>query len=254
MQNSPEVHDLPNPKTLHALFAARRRLSCAWFSVGSATLFEIGVAARPDLAVIDRQHGLWDRASMEAAIGLARYQLPVVVRVAENSAHAIAEALDAGAASVLVPLVESAEEAKRAVSHGRYPPFGARSGGGVRPLLAGPAAMKADGERVSIGVMIETVAGVEQVESIAAVEGLGYLFVGTGDLALSRGDAPGAIARDCERILAAAHARGLPCGIFTGDEADARAQLAHGFDFAVAANDIDVVRGGFERAVAALRA
>jgi len=191
---------------------------------------------------------------MEAAIGLVRYQLPVIVRVADNSAHAIAEALDAGAASVLVPLVESVDEARRAVSHGRYPPFGARSGGGVRPLLAGPAAMKADGERISIGVMIETVAGVEQVEAIAAVEGLGYLFVGTGDLSLSRGGATGAVERDCARILAAAHARGLPCGIFTGDAAAAREQLANGFDFAVAANDIDVVRGGFEREVAALRA
>ncbi|TDQ86676.1 HpcH/HpaI aldolase family protein [Paraburkholderia silvatlantica] len=254
MPNRPEVFDPPKPKTLHELFATGRRLSCAWFSVGSATLFEIGAAARPDLAVIDRQHGLWDRGGMEAAIGLVRYQLPVVVRVAENSAHAIAEALDAGAASVLVPLVESADEARRAVAHGRYPPFGARSGGGVRPLLAGLAAMKADGERISIGVMIETVAGVEQVEAIAAVQGLGYLFVGTGDLALSRNGATGAIERDCSRILAAAHAHGLPCGIFTGDEADACAQLANGFDFAVVANDIDVVRGGFERAVAALRA
>jgi 2-keto-3-deoxy-L-rhamnonate aldolase RhmA len=241
-------------ESLQQAFALKRRLSCAWFSLGSPALVEIGLQAGPDLIVIDRQHGLWERATLEAAIGVARHRVPMIVRVAENSPQAVAEALDAGAVSALVPLVESAAEAQRAVACGRYPPVGTRSAGGVRPLLAGMEAMKNDGERVAIGVMIETVAGVEQVEAIAAVAGVGYLFIGTGDLALSRGEVPAeVIERDCMRILEAARKNGLPCGIFTSGTQDALAQLANGFDFVVAANDIEVARAGFEQAVTALK-
>ncbi|OTP67883.1 MULTISPECIES: HpcH/HpaI aldolase family protein [Burkholderiaceae] len=246
---------LPVPQSMQKAFAENRALSCAWFAMGSTPLVEIGLAAVPDLIVIDRQHGLWERSALEAVIGIARHQVPVIVRVAENSARAIAEALDAGAASALIPLVESADEARRAISFGRYPPFGQRSAGGVRPLMAGIASMQNDGERISIGVMIETVAGVEQVEAIAAVEGLGYLFIGTGDLSLSRiGGAADAVERDCARILAAARANKLPCGIYTGSTQDALAARDMGFDFVIAASDIEVVRAGFELAVSALRA
>ncbi|MFK4442211.1 2-keto-3-deoxy-L-rhamnonate aldolase RhmA [Caballeronia udeis] len=255
MQKIPAVSDArPVPQSMQAAFAEKRALSCVWFAMGSTPLVEIALTAAPDLIVIDRQHGLWERTALEAVIGQARHQVPVIVRVGENSAQAIAEALDAGAASALVPLIESADEARRAVSFGRYPPFGQRSAGGIRPLIAGMAAMKNDGERISIGVMIETVAGVEQVEAIAAVEGLGYLFIGTGDLSLSRGDAaPGTIEQDCARILKAAHANKLPCGIYTGSSQDALAARAQGFDFVVAASDIEVVRAGFEQAVSALK-
>jgi 2-dehydro-3-deoxyglucarate aldolase/4-hydroxy-2-oxoheptanedioate aldolase len=115
--------------------------------------------------------------------------------------------------------------------------------------------MKNDGERISIGVMIETVAGAEQVEAIAAVEGLGYLFIGTGDLSLSRGDVmPDVIEQDCARILKAARANNLACGIYTGSTQDALAARAMGFDFVVAASDIEVARAGFQQAVTALRA
>jgi 2-keto-3-deoxy-L-rhamnonate aldolase RhmA len=252
MQKIPDVR--PVSQSMQSAFTEKRALSCVWFAMGSTPIVEIGMTAAPDLIVIDRQHGLWERTALEAVIGQVRYQVPVIVRVGENSAQAIAEALDAGAASVLVPLIESADEARRAVSFGRYPPFGQRSAGGVRPLIAGIAAMKTDGERISIGVMIETVAGVEQVEAIAAVEGLGYLFIGTGDLSLSRGEvAPDVIEQDCARILQAARANHLPCGIYTGSTQDALAARALGFDFVVAASDIDVVRAGFEQAVAALK-
>lgn len=244
----------PGPQSMQTAFAEKRALSCVWFAMGSTPLVEIGMTAAPDLIVIDRQHGLWERTALEAVIGQMRHQVPVIVRVGENSAQAISEALDAGAASALVPLIESADEARRAVSFGRYPPFGQRSAGGVRPLIAGMAAMKNDGDRISIGVMIETVAGVEQVEAIAGVEGLGYLFIGTGDLSLSRGDvAPDVIEEDCARILKAARASNLPCGIYTGSTQAALAARALGFDFVVAASDIDVVRGGFEQAVTALK-
>jgi 2-keto-3-deoxy-L-rhamnonate aldolase RhmA len=247
--------DSTQPASLKDAFGSGRPLACSWFALGSAALVEVALQARPDCIVLDRQHGLWERLSMEAAIGVARQRMPVIVRCAENSPLAISEALDAGAASVLIPLVESAHDTRRAVSSGRYAPLGTRSAGGMRPLLGGIEAMLESGSRVSVGVMIETVAGVEQAEAIAAVEGLDYLFIGTGDLALSRGrNAPGSLEQDCQRVLCAARSHGLACGIFSGDSADALAQLAKGFDLVVAANDIETARAGFAAAHDALRA
>src|SRR5260370_4486594 len=121
MQTIPDVR--PVHKELQQAFAGKRGLSCVWFAMGSTPLVEIGMNAAPDLIVIDRQHGLWERTALEAVIGQARYQVPVIVRVGQNSAQAIAEELDAGTASPLAPLVEPADEPRRPVSFARHPPF-----------------------------------------------------------------------------------------------------------------------------------
>ena len=108
----------------------------------------------------------------------------------------------------------------------RQPPAG-----GVRPLLGGIAAMLNAGAQVAVGLMIETVTGVENAAAIAAQPGVDYLLIGTGDLALSRGTSdPDVIARDCARVWRRP-ARGLPCGIYTGSAEAARqahGQLPHG--------------------------
>lgn len=223
-----------------------------WLALGSVPMAEFAAQAGPGAVVLDLQHGLWERGTVEAAIGAIGKQVPVIARCAENTHHAIAQALDAGAAGVLVPLIESADDARRAVSAGRYPPFGTRSAGGVRPLLAGIQAMLDADRHVAVGVLIETVAGIENVEEIAAVPGLDYLFIGTGDLSLSRGTADAdVIERDCERVLRAAKANGLPCGIFTNDAQGARRAFAKGYRMAVSANDIELVKQGMAAAHAA---
>lgn len=216
-----------------------------WLALGSVPVAEFAAHARPGALVLDLQHGLWERGTLEAAIGAAAGRAPVIARCAENSHTAIAQALDAGAASVLVPLVETAEEARRAVEASRYPPYGRRSGGGVRPLLAGIDAMLAADREVAVGVMIETVAGVENVEAIAATPGIDYLFIGTGDLALSHGTHDAQVmARDCQRVREAARQHGLVCGLFTADAEGACRAFADGYRMAVCANDIDLVRNG----------
>lgn len=217
-----------------------------WLALGSAPLVEFAVHAAPGAIVLDLQHGLWERGTLEAAIASARMRVPVIGRCAENSPHAIAQVLDAGASSVLIPMIETADDVRRAVAASRYPPFGNRSAGGVRPLLAGIETMLDADRHVAVGMLIETVEGVENAHAIAAVPGVDYLFIGTGDLSLSRGTADAEIiARDCERVLSAARERGLPCGLFTGDAASARKAFKNGYRMAVAANDIDLVKQGF---------
>src|SRR5260370_35090047 len=99
-------------------------LDALWLSLGSVAICEIAARSGAGLVVIDMQHGLWERASLEAAVGLASPHAPVMVRVADHSASAISQALDAGAEGVLVPLVETAGQAAAIASAARFPPAG----------------------------------------------------------------------------------------------------------------------------------
>lgn len=225
-------------------------LSLAWFSLGSVPLVEIAGRTGLDAAVIDLQHGLWDRMSTHLAVS-ALGGVPVLARVAAVSAAAIGEALDSGAGGVLVPLVETAEQARLAVAAALFPPDGIRSGGGVRPLAGGFARYVREHGRPLIGVMIETPAGVDDAAAIAAVPGIDLIFIGTGDLALSIGCFPEIDDRH-ERAIAAVHAAcrtaGVACGIFTTSVEAALQRRDQGFAATVAANDIAVVAGGFAAA------
>jgi 2-keto-3-deoxy-L-rhamnonate aldolase RhmA len=241
------------------LKAALRRKSgvgAFWFALGAPVLVEIGLAAKPDCVIIDLQHGLWSRAGLEAALGLDYGEAPTVVRLANDTPTAIGEALDAGAGGVLVPLVESAAQAGACVAAAHYPPLGHRSGGGIRPVIQGFAEHVAGARaRTTVGVMIETAAGVEAVEAIAATPGLDFVFIGTNDLALSLGCFPKPDASHeeaCRRILRACQAFDLPCGIFTGSAEDAARRLSEGYALAIAASDLGLALAGFASAKATL--
>ncbi|MEO6624234.1 MAG: aldolase/citrate lyase family protein, partial [Burkholderiaceae bacterium] len=147
-------------------------------------------------------------------------------------------------------LVETAADAQRIVQAGRYPPIGRRSAGGVRPLMHGLAGMQQADTQTALGALIETARGVDNATAICAVPGLHFVFIGTGDLGLSLGDAgAGTLNACCARVRVAANANGLPCGIFTNDADAARAALADGYDMVVAANDIELAHRGFGQAL-----
>jgi 2-keto-3-deoxy-L-rhamnonate aldolase RhmA len=191
-------------------------LAALWMAMGSTAIIELARAAQADAIVIDMQHGLWDRLSLEAAVGVAASGAPVLVRVAENSAAAIGQALDAGAEGVIVPLVEDAIEAAHAVAAARFPPQGRRSGGGVRPLAAGFVDYCASAnERTVVGVMIETVLGVKNAGPVAHTPGVDFVLIGTGDLSLSTGGDDGAVEDACGRVVQACRDAGTPCAIYT---------------------------------------
>jgi 2-keto-3-deoxy-L-rhamnonate aldolase RhmA len=224
-------------------------LGVAWLVLGSAAIAELAARARPDAIVLDQQHGLWERRELEAAIGLVPSDIPVLVRVAENSPLAIGTALDAGAEGVIVPLVESAQAAAQALRSSRYPPRGERSAGGVRPLQDFPGYL-AGADAIATILMIETRAGLQQADAIAATEGVDMVFIGTGDLALSLGvtAALAEHAQACNAIRRASEAAGVPCGIFTGSMEGARLRRDEGYRMVVVATDIDLAAQGFAAA------
>src|SRR5216683_7356678 len=103
----------PNPLLEH--LAAGRAISTLWLVLGSVAAAEVMAEGRPDAMIFDMQHGLWDRRTLFEAFAAIRGKSQPLVRVAENSATAIGEVLDLGAAGVIVPLIETAAEAKAAV-------------------------------------------------------------------------------------------------------------------------------------------
>jgi 2-keto-3-deoxy-L-rhamnonate aldolase RhmA len=222
-----------------------------WLALGSTALAELVGGKQPDAIVIDMQHGLWNRDTLEWSIGVAA--CPVIVRVAENSPRVIGEALDAGAEGIFVPLVESAEEAARAVASAHYPPEGSRSGGGCRPLAKDfDAYRKTSHDRVIVGVMIETLKGLAHAVEIARTPGIDLVLIGTGDLVLAfanRPDQQERFGQACDEILAACRSADVPCGIFTLNETDAISRREEGYALTVVANDISVVALGFGAAM-----
>lgn len=229
--------------TALAKLRAGQQVACVWLSLGSEAFAELAAEAAPDAVVLDAQHGLWDVRSTHTALGMIAHASTPLVRVADNSAISIGLALDAGAQGVIVPLVESAAQAAKAVAAAHYPPRGERSGGGVRPLANFPAYWKRCSENTLVSVMIETKLGLENVAAIAAVPGIDMIFIGTGDLTLSLGfDAD--IEAAIQTIFAASRAANIPCGIFTVNAQAARTRLGQGFDFVVAETDLRLAREG----------
>jgi 2-keto-3-deoxy-L-rhamnonate aldolase RhmA len=242
----------PRRATLREKIKSGRCLGVAWLALGSAAMVEIAARSRPDAIVIDLQHGLWERRELEAAIGLVPPEIPVIVRTAENTAQAIGMALDAGAEAVMVPLVETALQARKAVCCAHYPPHGVRSGGGLRPLADFPTYVQG-ARNIVVIVMIETVRGIALASKIAAAEGVDMVFIGTGDLALSLGTFPKADhahAAACAEIREACEAARTPCGIFTPNLNAARARRSEGYRLVVTVNDIELLAGGFAAASA----
>jgi kynurenine formamidase/2-keto-3-deoxy-L-rhamnonate aldolase RhmA len=242
---------------LRARFARKSPLGVFWMNTGSTAVMEIAAEASPDAVVIDAQHGLWDRLTLEHAVGLVSNRVPVLVRTAENSALSIGQALDAGAEGVIVPLIETDTEAAAAVAAARFPPHGARSGGGVRPLTRGFARYyAAANDRTVVGVMIETQRGVHNASAIAHTKGIDFVLIGTGDLAISLGGFPSVDKRHeeaCRTVFDACKAAGVPCGIFTMSAEAAAKRRAEGYAFVVVGNDIDVVSRGFAGAMTKFR-
>jgi len=241
-------------RPLTPLLGRGKPIRLVWLALGNVALAEIASHAEPDAIVLDLQHGLWERSTLEAAVGIVNTHTPVIARVADLSAATIATALDSGAGAVLAPMVESADDARRLVAAGRYPPVGQRSAGGVRPLMHGLGAMRHADQHVALGALIETRRGVDNAAAICAVSGVNFVFIGTGDLALSLGDADSAtLASHCAQVRDAAHANGLACGLFTGNAQAARQALIDGYEMVVVANDIEMATRGFAQAMAISR-
>jgi len=175
-----------------------------------------------DLLILDLEHGSFSIEVVENLIRTARaYKLPVVVRAADSLYHLLSPCLDAGAKGVLVPRVESADQARVAVDSVRFPPQGRKGFGGFS-LGREWGGVEQFNSGVVVLLQIESRRGIDNLEEILAVEGISAVIVGPSDLSIDLGvplryDHPRLI-EAVDRVLSGCQTRKLSCGIYCATE------------------------------------
>ncbi|MCA0270694.1 MAG: hypothetical protein LCH69_01330 [Proteobacteria bacterium] len=230
----------------------------AWINLPEIHTTEMLARMGCDWLCFDLQHGLMSFADLLHLIpAVSGTPATPLVRVPGNDAARIGQVLDAGAHGVIVPMVNTAEEARRAVAACRYPPAGTRSCGPMRGvMLDGIDYLRTANAEVACVVMIETREGLENVEAIAATPGVDGIFIGPMDLSLGLGLPPGDFAAPefaaaIARIRAACKAAGCAVGLFGYTPELAGQALADGFAFVSVGTDIGFFRQGAAAAFAA---
>jgi len=197
------------------------------FEFNSTGIGRLAGEAGADFAIFDMEHTGWSIETIRMLIATSRASkaLPMV-RVPATQYHLISRPLDAGAMGIMVPMVESVEQARLIVQSAKYTPDGGR---GAAFTIAHddyedgdvPVKMRAANEEGLIIAQIETAAGVEACEAIAAVDGIDCLWVGHFDLSLSLGiagqfDHPDFIAA-VTRVAGACESRGKAAGVMVAN-------------------------------------
>ena len=229
------------------------------FEFGTPGVARMAHAGGAEFVLFDMEHSGFSPETVKALLDSARAaQITPFARVRDARRSSVSQILDLGAMGIMVPMVESADQAREIVSYARYAPEGTRGvavyhADDVEP--AGLAATLAKANReVLVIVQIETVAGVEQCEAIAAVPGVDVIWIGHFDLTTSLGAAFGSDVHTAavDRILAAAAAAGKPAGSLANDVAHGRALLAEGYR-AIAFGDVQVMAPALAAAFADVR-
>jgi 4-hydroxy-2-oxoheptanedioate aldolase len=215
-----------------------------------------------DWVCIDTQHGVVGYDQMVPMLqALAITGTPAFVRVRWNEPGEIMKALDAGAQGVVVPMVNSPEEARQAVAAARYPPDGYRSWGPVR------AALGVDGyspevanRRTVVTIMIETASGVKAMDDTLSVPGVDAVYVGPNDLAVTHGLPPSATVDDPRHeqlirdILAGCQRHRIVAGIHCGSVETAQRWREAGFRMLNVSSDAVFMRQQAAKVLKALAA
>lgn len=236
--------NLPRNAFKLALSKCERQVGL-WCGLASPIAAEIVAGAGFDWIVIDGEHAPNDITTLLPQLQAMRGgTAEPVFRVPWNDAVIIKRALDVGARSLLIPFVQSAEEARKAVAAARYPPLG------IRGVSVGPRAN--DYGRIQnyhrnahldtcVLVQLETTDALKEIEAVAAVEGVDGIFIGPSDLAAASGHLANpkhpevrlAIKDAASRI----RATGKSAGTLTGNADDGEALFEMGYNFTAVGSD-----------------
>ena len=234
------------------------------FEMFSPGMAQIASNAGAEFILYDMEHSGFGLGELKAQVACCRgLDIVPMVRVPTTQYHFVARALDAGAVGVMVPMVESVEQAREIVSFTRYPPRGRRGagfgmahddyeGGSVADKIA---ALEA---RTLVIAQIETAKGAEAIDEIAAVDGIDVVWLGHFDLTNFMGipgqfDHPRYLAA-VEAIIAAARRHGKTAGFMAADETWARDYVAKGFRMLAYGPDQALYQHALNRGIATMRA
>ncbi len=232
-----------------------------WSAIPDAFGMEMAAGLDLDYVCVDQQHGLVDSASLVPMLrAIESAGAAPVVRVPQNEPWMLMRVLDGGALGVIVPMVNDAVGAARAVAACRYPPEGARSYGPIRASgVVGSRAPADLGKEVLCIVQIETREGLDNAEEIAATPGLDGVYIGPADLALSLGldlDSAGEEREHVEaveRIREACRKNGIAVGVHGTSGESAKEYAAQGYSMVNVGVDYLLLTDAVRREVNAAR-
>lgn len=232
-----------------------------WSQLANPIATEVIAGAGFDFIVVDAEHSPNDVTTVWPQLQvLDRGPSSAIVRMPWNDMVLAKRYLDIGARTLLVPFVQSAEEAARAVSHMRYPPAGVR---GVASMHRGNRFgqvkdyLRTAHEELCLLVQVETGEALERLEEIAAVEGVDGVFIGPADLAASMGHIGNPAHPEVQAAMLAVPGRlgasGKPGGILTPIEADTRRMMEAGYRFIAVGSDLALLANGSAALAATFR-
>ncbi|MDX1283727.1 MAG: aldolase/citrate lyase family protein [Draconibacterium sp.] len=216
-----------------------------------------------ELVVVDNEHGTYSFETISDIIAAARGAgIAVVVRIPEITRANILKPLDAGASGLLVPMVNTAEEALEVINHAKYPPEGNRGAALRRPhslygkVKAGEYLEQANNDTF-IAVQAETSTSVENIEEIVSVDGVDCVFVGPFDLSISLG-IPGQTnhpkeVEAIEKVVEACKKHNKVSGTLMFDKEALKGWIDKGMRFALYSSDISMIADAASDAINELK-
>lgn len=247
---------MPANNPFKTALATRQPQIGLWLSMADPYLAEVSATADFDWLLIDGEHAPNDvRSTLAALQAIAPHRAQPVVRAVAGEVPLIKQLLDIGAKNLLIPMVDTAEQARAIVSATRYPPLGIRGVGSAVARVSGWSARSdyldcADSE-VCLLVQAETVTALANLEAICAVDGVDGVFIGPADLAASMGHRgrPGhpEVQAAIEQAMATIIAAGKAAGTLTSDPVLARRYLALGCTFVATGVDVLVYANAIRR-------
>jgi 4-hydroxy-2-oxoheptanedioate aldolase len=224
------------------------RIGC-WLTTANPRACEIIAATGYDAVFIDGEHGTFSPESMDAMVLLARSLfLEVYVRVATPTRPHIQQALDSGAAALVLPQVRDFAHAKKAADFTKYAPLGSRGMGMPRSLNYGdtPADfVERENRGTKCLIMIETSGALHDVKEIIALPTVDGLFMGPYDLSLARGRGPytanEADEADADVIAQAATSAGKILGVPAFGDRDIRRAVEQGAEIITVGDDVSLL-------------
>mgnify|MGYP001208416238 CR=1 FL=1 len=251
------------PNKIKEMWREGKPAAAGWLSTGNTYLAEAMAHAGYDAVIIDMQHGMSVTTDKAVAClqAISTTDTVPMVRLPWNDPQVIQFVLDAGAYGVIVPMVNTYEDAVAAGRASRYHPLGDRSFGANRArFYAGSDYLQHANEEIIVLVMIETTQAIENLEEIAKAPGIDGFYIGPSDLALSLDLVPGPDAFNdpkhiaaCQRVLDVANATGLvPCHHGVGP-LEAASLFKQGFKLSQIGSDIAMVTNGAATALNTLK-
>lgn len=229
-----------------ALARGERQIGC-WAGFADAYAIEVLATAGFDWLVIDGEHAPNDLPTITRQLqALHGYASHPVVRLPMGEAWAIKQVLDAGAQTLLIPLVESADEATALVRAMRYPPEGIRGSGAALARTSGFSSIsdytRTANDQMCLLVQVETIAGIDALDDILQVEGVDGVFIGPSDLAADMGylgaKSDGPVQEVIREALGRIAASGKAAGCLSVDHEQAQRYVDWGAQFIAVGIDV----------------